>query len=248
MSRNITDSSNQSSKTNNSNSNTTTTQTNTDRKFGATYGELPSLYARLPTRAVFDKKLHPTSFKVLAIIACYANNQGIAWPNATTIAKVVGITTRQVSTHKTKLKARGYIRELSRYRSRFPRIMGSVWRIIFDETLDDDVLIGEWLNEDNTGVATQVEKEEFKSKHDEVELDPSLVREGEAVANWWAQRVNDQTGEIRIVDENAIIAAQSLLKQGMSMDQIKTGAFIKLIKCRDTHQPAPRTVGDCDLR
>ena len=248
MSPNITDSSNQSSKTNNSNSNTTTTQTNTDRKFGATYGELPSLYARLPTRAVFDKKLHPTSFKVLAIIACYANNQGIAWPNATTIAKVVGITTRQVSTHKTKLKARGYIRELSRYRSRFPRIMGSVWRIIFDETLDDDVLIGEWLNEDNTGVATQVEKEEFKSKHDEVELDPSLVREGEAVANWWAQRVNDQTGEIRIVDENAIIAAQSLLKQGMSMDQIKTGAFIKLIKCRDTHQPAPRTVGDCDLR
>ena len=248
MSRNITDSSNPSSKTNNSNSNTTTTQTNTDRKFGATYGELPSLYARLPTRAVFDKKLHPTSFKVLAIIACYANNQGIAWPNATTIAKVVGITTRQVSTHKTKLKARGYIRELSRYRSRFPRIMGSVWRIIFDETLDDDVLIGEWLNEDNTGVATQVEKEEFKSKHDEVELDPSLVREGEAVANWWAQRVNDQTGEIRIVDENAIIAAQSLLKQGMSMDQIKTGAFIKLIKCRDTHQPAPRTVGDCDLR
>ena len=248
MSRNITDSSNQSSKTNNSNSNTTTTQTNTDRKFGATYGELPSLYARLPTRAVFDRKLHPTSFKVLAVIACYANNQGIAWPNATTIAKVVGITTRQVSTHKTKLKARGYIRELSRYRSRFPRIMGSVWRIIFDETLDDDVLIGEWLNEDNTGVATQVEKEEFKSKHDEVELDPSLVREGEAVANWWAQRVNDQTGEIRIVDENAIIAAQSLLKQGMSMDQIKTGAFIKLIKCRDTHQPAPRTVGDCDLR
>ena len=248
MSPNITDSSNQSSKTNNSNSNTTTTQTNTDRKFGATYGELPSLYARLPTRAVFDKKLHPTSFKVLAIIACYANNQGIAWPNATTIAKVVGITTRQVSTHKTKLKARGYIRELSRYRSRFPRIMGSVWRSIFDETLDDDVLIGEWLNEDNTGVATQVEKEEFKSKHDEVELDPSLVREGEAVANWWAQRVNDQTGEIRIVDENAIIAAQSLLKQGMSMDQIKTGAFIKLIKCRDTHQPAPRTVGDCDLR
>ena len=248
MSRNITDSSNQSSKTNNSNSNTTTTQANTDRKFGATYGELPSLYARLPTRAVFDKKLHPTSFKVLAIIACYANNQGIAWPNATTIAKVVGITTRQVSTHKTKLKARGYIRELSRYRSRFPRIMGSVWRIIFDETLDDDVLIGEWLNEDNTGVATQVEKEEFKSKHDEVELDPSLVREGEAVANWWAQRVNDQTGEIRIVDENAIIAAQSLLKQGMSMDQIKTGAFIKLIECRDTHQPAPRTVGDCDLR
>ena len=248
MSRTITDSSNQSSKTNNSNSNTTTTQTNTDRKFGATYGELPSLYARLPTRAVFDRKLHPTSFKVLAVIACYANNQGIAWPNATTIAKVVGITTRQVSTHKTKLKARGYIRELSRYRSRFPRIMGSVWRIIFDETLDDDVLIGEWLNEDNTGVATQVEKEEFKSKHDEVELDPSLVREGEAVANWWAQRVNDQTGEIRIVDENAIIAAQSLLKQGMSMDQIKTGAFIKLIKCRDTHQPAPRTVGDCDLR
>ena len=248
MSPNITDSSNQSSKTNNSNSNTTTTQTNTDRKFGATYGELPSLYARLPTRAVFDKKLHPTSFKVLAIIACYANNQGIAWPNATTIAKVIGITTRQVSTHKTKLKARGYIRELSRYRSRFPRIMGSVWRIIFDETLDDDVLIGEWLNEDNTGVATQVEKEEFKSKHDEVELDPSLVREGEAVANWWAQRVNDQTGELRIVDENAIIAAQSLLKQGMSMDQIKTGAFIKLIKCRDTHQPAPRTVGDCGLR
>ena len=248
MSPNITDSSNQSSKTNNSNSNTTTTQTNTDRKFGATYGELPSLYARLPTRAVFDKKLHPTSFKVLAIIACYANNQGIAWPNATTIAKVIGITTRQVSTHKTKLKARGYIRELSRYRSRFPRIMGSVWRIIFDETLDDDVLIGEWLNEDNTGVATQVEKEEFKSKHDEVELDPSLVREGEAVANWWAQRVNDQTGEIRIVDENAIMAAQSLLKQGMSMDQIKTGAFIKLIKCRDTHQPAPRTVGDCGLR
>ena len=233
---------------NNSNSNTTTTETNTHRKFGATYGELPSLYARIPTRAVFDKKLHPTSFKVLAIIACYANNQGIAWPNATTIAKVVGITTRQVSTHKTKLKARGYIRELSRYRSRFPRIMGSVWRIIFDETLDDDVLIGEWLNEDNTGVATQVEKEEFKSKHDEVELDPSLVREGEAVANWWAQMVNDQTGEIRIVDENAIIAAQSLLKQGMSMDQIKTGAFIKLIKCRDTHQPAPRTVGDCDLR
>ena len=248
MSPNITDSSNQSSKTNNSNSNTTTTQTNTDRKFGATYGELPSLYARIPTRAVFDKKLHPTSFKVLAIIACYANNQGIAWPNATTIAKVVGITTRQVSTHKTKLKARGYIRELSRYRSRFPRIMGSVWRIIFDETLNDDVLIGEWLNEDNTGVAIQVEKEEFKSKHDEVELDPSLVREGEAVANWWAQRVNDQTGEIRIVDENAIMAAQSLLKQGMSMDQIKTGAFIKLIKCRDTHQPAPRTVGDCGLR
>ena len=220
----------------------------TSRKFGATYGELPSLYARLPTRAVFDKKLHPTSFKVLAVIACYANNQGIAWPNATTIAKVVGITTRQVSTHKTKLKARGYIRELSRYRSRFPRIMGSVWRIIFDETLDDDVLIGEWLNEDNTGIATEVQQEEFKSKHDEDVLDPSLVREGESVAAWWAQMVNDQTGELRIVDDGAKLAAQSLLKDGMTSDQIKTGAFTKLIECRDNHQPAPRTVGDCGLR
>lgn len=220
----------------------------TSRKFGAAHGELPSLYARLPTRAVFDRKLHPTSFKVLAVIACYANNQGIAWPNATTIAKVVGITTRQVSTHKTKLKARGYIRELSRYRSRFPRIMGSVWRIIFDETLDDDVLIGEWLNEDNTGIATEVQQEEFKSKHDEDVLDPSLVREGESVAAWWAQMVNDQTGELRIVDDGAKLAAQSLLKRGMSSDQIKTGAFTKLIECRDKHQPAPRTVGDCGLR
>lgn len=227
--------------------NSSATDTQQQPSFGRANKGLPSHYARIPTRAVFDKKLHPTSRHVLSAIACYANNQGIAWPNSTTIAEIVGISTRQVSTHKTKLKARGYIRELSRYRDRFPSVMGSVWRIIFDERIDDDELIGKWINEDTTGVSIKVKKDGFIRKHTDSPIDEQLVRKGEELARWWAKTVGEQTSQFRIVDDRAKDAAIALLKKGKTPDDIRSVATHLLHDCRLQAKPAPETLAGIGL-
>ena len=125
--------------------------------------------------------------------------------------------------------------------------MGSVWRIIFDERIEDDQLIDDWINQDETGLAIEKEPEAFVSKHSEDVIPSELVEEAGGLARWFAKNVSEKTGEIRNVDDQAIREAARLLKAGRTGDQIRTAAFTLVHERAKVGQPAPRDLGNCGI-
>ena len=112
--------------------------------------KLPSWFARIPTAAVMDLKITPGQLRVLAVICCYANNQGFAWPNRKTIFERSGLSDHTFQKAMRKLKARGHIQIVSRHRShpKWRHVMGNVYRVMFDESLETDRLIADMNHED----------------------------------------------------------------------------------------------------
>lgn len=69
---------------------------------------MTQLFAKLATAAIFDRSMPPERLKVLAVIATFAN-AGICWPSVETIAKIIGLSRRQVQRHIRELKLARYL-------------------------------------------------------------------------------------------------------------------------------------------
>ena len=124
--------------------------------FGKANDAPPSWFARVPSAAIEDRKLTPHEFRVLAAICSYANNQGFAWPNQTTIRAKAGVSRNLVDRAIRILKRRKYIEIVSCYRShpKWRRVMGNVYRVIYDDRLETDKLIAEMNHEDQPAATT----------------------------------------------------------------------------------------------
>ncbi|HEV8024533.1 MAG TPA: helix-turn-helix domain-containing protein, partial [Candidatus Nanopelagicales bacterium] len=59
---------------------------------------------------------NPTAKLVLMALADHANSDGECWPSMKRVAELTGISTRQVSTHITKLEDLGYVTKGARRR------------------------------------------------------------------------------------------------------------------------------------
>lgn len=122
-----------------------------DPKFGDNAGEAPSWFARVPSAAIIDDQLTHAQVRILATICTYANNQGFAWPNLKTIQEKAGVNHKTLDKAMRKLKKQGYITVVSKHRShpKWKRVMGCVYRIIFDKGLETDKLIDQMTNEES---------------------------------------------------------------------------------------------------
>ena len=63
----------------------------------------------IPSTAVFDERISNAELRVLSVLGAHTNRQGYCWPATTSIAKDLGISTRQVRKCLRRLEHFGYL-------------------------------------------------------------------------------------------------------------------------------------------
>lgn len=226
--------------------------------FGKSNNAPPSFFGRVPTRAAWDVKrqakankgkgLNMNDFHLFTLLCSYANNQGFTWPNAQTIAEVAGVQRHNVTRAFSRAERLGYIEKVSKFRShpKWRHVMGTVWRVIYDDRLDQEELIDSMNNEDPAPVI-----EEDLPTVDEAETGKQTSQSGEdelalalVVSRWYARAAEDATGELRLVNPRAVeLALQCVTDRGLSKEQVITRAEAVLAECRKHRRSTPPHLG-----
>ena len=221
---------------------------------GRKHGGPPSIYTYIPTRAIWDaryrKKKDATGLtegelKAFIVMCAYANNQGFAWPSLKTIGEVINADAATVSRAMSKAEKLGYLEKVSSNKShpKWKHIFSTVYRVIYDHRLDTDDLIDAMNNEepapiDEQDIPVQTETEDAgQSNHRDARGEEQLV-DCSRVAQWYVAEVGRLTGELRVLNENAIDAAGRAL-EAIGEEQVKQQARYALTVCRDIRKPAP---------
>ena len=230
---------------------------------GRKHGGPPSIYTYVPTRAIWDAKfvskkhggkkgatgLTEKQLHILLAVCAYANNQGFAWPALKTIAETVNTSHQQVQQAMKRAAELGYVEKVSAHKShpKWKHIYSTVYRIIYDHRLDTDDLIDAMNTEDPPPVDEQsipmqseaAEDSEITGgiNHGDGRGEEQLV-DWSRVAQWYVSEVGRVTGELRVLNENAIDAAGRALK-AIGEEQVKQQARYALTVCRDIRKPAP---------
>ena len=229
--------------------------------FGKSNNAPPSFFGRVPTRATWDVKrpgkrnkgkgLNFGDYHILTILCAYANNQGFTWPNAATIAELAGTDRPNVTRALSRAEKLGYIEKVSKFRShpKWRHVMGTVWRIIYDDRLDQEELIDGMNNEDPAPVI----EEDLPTVNEVAESDTGnqTSQDGEeelalalVVSRWYARAAEDATGELRLVNPRAVeLALQCVTERGLSKEQVITRAEAVLAECRKQRRSTPPHLG-----
>lgn len=230
---------------------------------GKKNGGPPSIYTYVPTRAIWDAKfvskkhggkkgaigLTEKQLHILLAVCAYANNQGFAWPALKTIAETVNTSYRQVQAAMIRAAELGYVEKVSAHKShpKWKHIYSTVYRIIYDHRLDTDELIDAMNTQDPPPVDEQSipmqseavgdDKAGGELNHGDARGEVELV-DGEMVARWYASEVGQITGELRVVNENAVRAGAKAVKK-LGVEIVKDEARYALMVCRDIRKSAP---------
>lgn len=229
--------------------------------FGKSNNSPPSFFARIPTRAIWDcrrpskktKAVGLTSgdFHIFAILCSYANNQGFAYPNSKTIGDLIQQDRQNVSRALKKCEKLGYIEKVSKFRShpKWRHVMGTVWRIIYDERLNQEELIDRMNKEDPAPVLEEdlPTVEINDAGNQEVEKGDIELVEGMKVAmniaTWYCRQVEALTGQFRIVNERSVDQALAVLQKGLTQDQVKVRATAIIEDHKRLRRLAPEHLG-----
>ena len=226
--------------------------------FGKSANAPPSFFARVPTRATWDvrrpgkrnkgKGLSFGDYHILSILCSYANNQGFTWPNAATIADLAGTDRQNVTRALGRAEKLGYIEKVSRFRShpKWRHVMGTVWRIVYDNRLDQEELIDSMNIEDPAPVMEEdlptVAETDAGNQTSEDEED--RLAEAVVVARWYSRAAEEATGELRLVNPRAVeLAKECLTDRGLTKEQMITRAEAVLADCRKTRRSTPPHLG-----
>ena len=201
----------------------------TDKDFGGN-DNMPSWFGRVPTKAVMDPGITHAELRVLACIACFANNQGFAWPNQSTIKARIKVGQNTIDKAIKKLKKRGHIEIVSRHRShpKWRRVMGNVYRIIHDEEMQTDKLIDQMNSQDDDPIvedslgdpeSSAESDQEGDGNQSGPEREEQLV-EALMVARAYAEAARKSHGQMRLVNPRAVDAAAKLLSTGIDAASI----------------------------
>jgi len=101
----------------------------------------PRKFAVVPIRAITDKSLTPSEFRILALVASFANRNGFTWVSQETLGQVMGVTFQAISAKIVKLKQAGYLEETAKAYWGGPTARCSTMRVVFDPSLSTDDVI-----------------------------------------------------------------------------------------------------------
>jgi len=225
-------------------------------KFGKKNNAPPSFFARVPSGAITDKRLTDKEFRVLCVLCSYANNQGFAWPNIDTIFDDLNklrepISRRTISRALDKLRRGKFIEVVSRHRSHahWRHVMGTVHRVIYDDRLTVDDLHDAMTKEDPPPVdaselpkQAEVEAGSGGDGNQQSEATGVELVEVERVAQWYCRECHGLTGQLRIVNESAFLAAREVLALD-SAENVKSKATAHLMECRQHRRNPPVHLG-----
>ena len=225
-------------------------------KFGKAQGQPPSFFARVPSRAIWAAKrpikkskgpgLSAGDLHIFSILCAYANNQGFAYPNSKTIADQFGLDRKNVTRAFTRCEKLGYIEKVSKFRShpKWRHVMGTVWRIVYDDRLDQDELIDSMNKEDPPPVIEDdLPQPEIDAGKHEVEGDGIELADVIGVTRWYARKAEEMTGQLKLINERALEQAKAVIDSGITEDQVKVRALAVLQDCQQRRKPAPDHLG-----
>ena len=231
---------------------------NEEPVFGKLHGGLPSWFSRVPTKAVHDKRLKTTDLKTLMIICSYANNQGFAWPNQSTLCKIYGVKhDRSIKNYIRNLKKYGYLEVVSRYRShpKWRRVMGNVYRVIYDKTMTTEELIHDMDREDVSSKREAPPVDESTLPTETEPIGNQGASEGhielvdvEDVTRWFARVVKELDGEvIEPVNQRTANEVRRLIDEGWTRDEMEFAVSKVQIARRQRGQKTHRSLDLCQL-
>ena len=231
----------------------------TDPKFGKSQNAPPSFFARIPSRVIWHtrrpknkrgKGLTTGELHVFAVLCAYANNQGFTWPNSKTIGEVADMDRKDCTRVLGKCERLGYIEKVSKYRShpKWRHVMGTVWRIVYDDRLDQQALIDSMDRDDPPPIVeadlpqTEAVTDSSPSNHEQSGEADELVW-AEREARWYVGRVSEMTGEVRLINERSIHAASLVIQAGLVGDKLRDRVAVHLQDCRANRRSAPHHLG-----
>ena len=191
------------------------------------------------------KGLSTGDLHIFAALCAYANPQGFAWPNAQTISELCGNSRANCTRAFRRAERLGYIEKVSSFRShpKWRHVMGTVWRIVYDERLDQEELVDMMNREDPPPVMEEDLPKVEDTGNQQIEVEEDRLVDGLRVAKWYARAAEETTGQLRLVNDRSVELAAHVLKKGLSEADIKARAQTKLDQCRNQRQSTPPDLG-----
>ena len=149
-----------------------------------------------------------------------------------------------------KAQRLGYIEKVSKFRShpKWRHVMGTVWRIVYDDRLDPQALIDSMDRDDPPPIVeadlpqTEAVTDSSPSNHEQSGEADELVW-AEREARWYVGRVSEMTGEVRLINERSIHAASLVIQAGLVGDKLRDRVAVHLQDCRANRRSAPHHLG-----
>ena len=121
-------------------------------------GEDLRKFAVLPFGAIWDRRMNPFAFRVLAAVASYSNRAGVSYVSQGTLAKQLTTTQPRISKAISKLKACGWLKEIGKP---VQGLRGATVQIMYapDMTVEDAVAIASAKTDEDLRPPDQKEEE-----------------------------------------------------------------------------------------
>jgi hypothetical protein len=182
--------------------------------------ELKRQWSILPVRALLDRKLTQSEFRVLAAMCVYTNSYGVCWPGTQTIGAILGMDQGNVSRAIQKLVRRGYVRRLMAkdYQLEYAKF-GKINR--YQVLYQPDAALPSWEEIQSSIVLAPVAEDGGAHINDMGSGDGNaLASLSSTLAHAYCRAVQARTGQIRQVD-NEINHARKLAERGATVEQVQ---------------------------
>jgi hypothetical protein len=174
----------------------------------------------IPVRALMDRKLHTSHFRVLAGLCIFTNSHGVCWPGVQTVADIVGVDPASISRSIARLVKAGYVRRLrpQDYQMEYAQF-GKINR--YQVLYDVDAPLPTWEEVQSAKLLLSSEDagEAHKNEIGGVGEDDALIANAHSLASAYAATVERVLGQPRRA-ENELGAARQLAAMGVDVPTI----------------------------
>ena len=174
----------------------------------------------IPVRALLDRKLHTSHFRVLAGLCIFTNSHGVCWPGVQTVGDIVGVDPASVSRSIARLVKAGYVRRLrpQDYQMEYAQF-GKINR--YQVLYDVDAPLPTWEEVQSAKLLLSAADTEDTHKNEIGGLgeDNTLIANAHSLASAYAATVERVLGQPRRA-ENELGAARQLAALGVDVPAI----------------------------
>ena len=181
--------------------------------------EIKRQWSILPVRALLDRKLTQSEFRVLAAMCVFTNSYGVCWPGTQTIGAILSMDQGNVSRAIQKLVKRGYVRRLMAkdYQLEYAKF-GKINR--YQVLYQPDAALPSWEELQSSIVLAPVADDSGAHINDVGSVDGNAIASlSRTLAHAYSRAVQSRTGQIRNVD-NEINHARKLAERGVTVEQV----------------------------
>jgi len=174
----------------------------------------------IPVRALMDRKLHTSHFRVLVGLCIFTNSHGVCWPGVQTVGDIVGVDPASVSRSIARLVKAGYVRRLrpQDYQMEYAQF-GKINR--YQVLYDVDAPLPTWEEVQSAKLLLSAADTEDTHKNEIGGLgeDNTLIANAHSLASAYAATVERVLGQPRRA-ENELGAARQLAALGVDVPAI----------------------------